>query len=93
MVKKSLVCKDGSLPTVEKLKSKRSRDVLLARAKKKVMTDDITHTGCKLFNQLPDSIKSEQNFHLFKCQLKNYLLARNSSIIKHGQFTARNLKI
>jgi hypothetical protein len=93
MVKKSYICKDGSLPNVEKLKSTRSCDLMTWRAKKKVMIDDITHTGCKLFNQLPASIKSERNFYAFKNLLKKYLLERNSSLIKSGQFAAKNLLI
>lgn len=93
LVKKSYNCKDESLPKVEKLKSKRSNDLMTVRARKKVMIDDITHTGSKLFNQLPASIKTERNFYAFKSQLKKYLLDRNSSLIKPGQFTARNLQI
>lgn len=57
------------------------------------MTDDVTHSGGKLFNQLPDNIKSELNFDLFKILLKRYLLESNSSLIKNGQFSTRNLKI
>lgn len=93
MVHKSYTCTDGSLPQIQKLRTNRRCELLIGAAKKKIMQNDIGHDGVKLFNQLPDSVKSELNAYLFKEQLKKHLLSRNESLIKSGQFAAKNFNI
>ena len=93
MIKKCLQNIDNSLPKVSKLKSIRSRDLAICPAKKKILCDDITHIGTKLYNLLPQDIKDERNFFRFKKMLKNFLISRNESLIKSGQFTAKNFYI
>ena len=51
--------------------------------------DAVTHNGCKLFNNLPNEIKNEVHFAVFRNKLR-FLLSRNESLIKTGQFTAKN---
>lgn len=93
MVKKCLKSKDGSLPSIARLKSQRRKDLVIASAKKKALKDDIIHAGCKLYNNLPTEIKNENNFYLFKNDVKKFLLSRNESLAKSGQFSARNFFI
>lgn len=90
MVKKSVLCKDESLPTINCARSTRRKDLILCNAKKKVLSDDISHTGCKLYNELPTDIKSERNFFLYKVKLKKFIIRRNESLIKHGQFSNKS---
>ena len=90
MVKKSLLSSDQSLPTIQKLRSNRRNDLVLSNAKKKVKVNDITHTGCKLFNELPNAIKVTKNFVIYKIELKKFILSRNESLIKHGQFSNKS---
>jgi hypothetical protein len=90
MVKKSLLCKDDSLPLIKKARSTRRMDLIPYNAKRKVMSDDITNIGCKLYNELPMDIKTENNFFLYKVMLKQFLLSRNESLVKHGQFSNKN---
>ena len=91
MVKKSLDTKDGSLPALEKLGTSRKFNLKLARARKKSHERDITHIGCKLFNQLPEDIKTVTNINVFKSKVKLFLLSRIDSLLKTGQFTINNL--
>jgi exonuclease III len=90
MVRKCITCKDESLPLIQRARSTRRSDVILCNAKKKILADDITHVGCKLYNDLPIDIKSEKNIFLFKVKLKKFLLSRNESLIKLGQFSNKN---
>lgn len=93
MVKKCVLCKDESLPCINRARSTRRKDLILSIAKKKVMSDDITNIGCKLFNELPADIKSENNLLLFKLQLRKFILSRNVSLIKHGQFSNKSFNL
>lgn len=93
MAKKSLLSKDNFLPPVQKMRSQRTLDLKLAPAKKKTLKDDITHTGVKLYNQLPIALKQESNLDTFKSELKQFILSRSDSVLKHGQFTSRNFNI
>jgi hypothetical protein len=93
MVKKSLLSKDDSLPSIKRLKSQRSTDLQIGKARRKIMADDITHSGVKLFNQLPVHINMEPNFSLYKQYLKLFILSRNESLIKPMQSTSRNFFI
>lgn len=91
MIKKSILTDDGSLPLIKRLGSTRKYNLILEKAKKKIMIKDITHTGIKLFNQLPEDIKRENNLNVFKRKAKDLLLSRNASLIKDTQFMAHNL--
>lgn len=93
MIKKSLLCTDNSLPVLQQLKTKRRFDLLIGRAKKKIMEDDISHHGVKLFNQLPNDVKIESNIYQYKDMMKKYLLSRNSSLVKTGQFASKCLNL
>jgi len=93
MTRKCLTSKDGSLPNVNRLRSLRKSDLMPAMARKKILKDDLTHSGCKLYNQLPDKVKAEVNFFLFKKDVKQFLLSRNESLAKSGQFSSKNLFI
>jgi hypothetical protein len=93
MVRKCSTSNDGSLPKISRLRSLRTKDLKLAVAKKKVLKDDLTHTGGKLYNQLPNDIKSENNFFLFKKDVKQFLLSRNESLVKSGQFSSKSFFI
>lgn len=93
MVKKSLFCTDSSLPVIRKLRSSRQYNLALSMANKKVKVNDITHIGCRLFNELPNDIKRESNLFLYKAQLKKFILSRNKSLIKHGQFTSKTFNL
>lgn len=93
LTRKCVVSKDGSLPSIKRLRSRRKSDLILEPAKKKVYKDDLCHTGCKLYNQLPDDIKAENIFFLFKKDVKRFLLSRNESLVKSGQFNSKNLLI
>ena len=84
------MCKDGSLPLINRARSLRRGDLNLCIARRKAMSDDISHVGCMLYNELPIEIKTESNFFLFKGMLKSYLLSRNESLIKHGQFANKS---
>ena len=93
MVKKSVLCNDDSLPSINRARSTRRSDLILSIARKKVMSDDISNIGCKLFNELPTDIKSENNFFLFKVLLKKFIVSRNVSLIKHGQFSNKSFNL
>lgn len=93
MIKKSLLSKDGSLPSVNRLRSPRSNDLQIGKARKRIMSGDITHTGCKLFNQIPSHINLEPSLSIFKQYLKMFILSRNESLIKKTQFAAKNFFI
>ena len=93
LVKKSLLWDGKFLPKMEKLKTNRRYEIKLCNARKQILEDDITFNGVKLFNQLPNDIKKECNFYEFKILLKKYLLSRNSSLIKPGQFTSQRLEL
>lgn len=90
MVKKSLDSNGTYLPFIKRLKSTRVRNVSLPIARKKVLRNDVSHDGSKLFNQLPAEIKSELNLIVFKKKLKDFILSRNESLIKPSQFTNKN---
>ena len=94
MVKKSLVCTDDSLPVIRKLRSMRQYNLALSSGNnKKVKVNDITHIGCRLFNELPNDVKKENNIVLFKNQLKKFIIEKNKSLIKHGQFTSKTFNL
>ena len=95
MARKSTVFKNGSLPKIQiqNSRSKRHLNLVSAMAKKKILIDDVTHSGVLLFNQLPQNVKSDLKSPIFKQHVKKYLLERNESLIKPGQFTSRNLRL
>jgi len=93
MVRKCVTTNDGSLPKISRLRSLRKKELMLTTAKKRALIDDITHSGCKLYNQLPTEIKAENNFFLFKKDVKQFLLSRNESLVKSGQFSSKNFFI
>ena len=74
----------------QKARSVRTKDLNLSSARKKVMLDDITYMGCKLYNELPIEIKSERNMFSYKVMLKKFILSRNGSLVKHGQFSNKS---
>ncbi|KAG5667710.1 hypothetical protein PVAND_015681 [Polypedilum vanderplanki] len=90
MVKKSLNSTDKSLPHIRKGSSTRNNNVILSIAKTKILQDDITSSGCILYNQLPSELKTISNVFAFKTELKSFLLARTKSLLKHSQFNERN---
>jgi exonuclease III len=93
LVKKGLQSKDDSLPSFKRLRSERTADLQIGKARRKIMSDDLTHSGVKLFNQLPTHINLESNFSLYKQYLKLFILSRNESLIKPTQFATKNFYI
>jgi hypothetical protein len=93
MTKKCVTNNDGSLPSIKRLRSARRSDLMLAVAKKKILKDDLTHAGCKLFNQLPEYIKAEKHFYPFKMEVRKFLYSRMNSLTKPTQFSTRNFYI
>jgi hypothetical protein len=79
---------DESLPAIRVLKSRRSISLELAHAKKKILKDDISHTGVKLFNKLPIEIRRlylDGSFHdevkkHFKTHVEKLLAKDNLSL-------------
>ncbi|KAL7037904.1 hypothetical protein ACKWTF_009394 [Chironomus riparius] len=93
MTKKCVISFDGSLPRINRLRSLRKNDLMLVSAKKKVLINDLTHAGCKLFYQLPNEIKAKNVLFIFKKDVRQFLLTRNESLVKSGQFCSRSFFI
>jgi hypothetical protein len=70
---KCIKCTDHSLPAIRVLKSRRSISLELAHAKKKILKDDITHSGVKLFNKLPIEIRKLYLDGSFHVEVKKHL--------------------
>ena len=90
MIRKCVNCIDNSLPYIQQARSVRKKDLIICKASKKVLSDDLTHVGCKLYNELPMEIKSEKNMFLYKQMLKKFVVSRNCSLVKSGQFSNKS---
>jgi hypothetical protein len=94
LAKKASLSSDGSLPQVTKFRAAaRNSNLLLARASKDVLKMDITHTGLKLFNQLPEEIKSADDLSVFKAKAKIFILQHTESLLKSGQLTSHRFDL
>jgi hypothetical protein len=62
----------------------------VSKSKLKVMKDDIYVSGIRLFNNLPEDIKVIREIDYFKVKLKKFLLEHVESLLKPGQFMARD---
>jgi hypothetical protein len=93
LVHKCIHSDDRSLPTIRLQAHSANLDLHLHTAKKKVLKDDVSHCGAKLFNQLPDSIKRISCHGSFKEELKKFILEHTDSLLKPGQFTSRSFFI
>jgi hypothetical protein len=87
MVRKSLNCVDSSLPLIKRGRSARARICMPSIAKKHDLKNDITHTGVKLYNSLPDQLRENHNDSQFKRYLKGFILERTGSLLQRRQFS------
>lgn len=84
LVDKCLNSDDDSLPKIEKCRSTRTHTLQLSIAKKKILKDDITHHGVKLFNMLPNSIKRLQGTWRFMKEVKCFLINSRAQLLDYG---------
>jgi hypothetical protein len=82
-VYKCLHTKDGSLPTIQRLSSGRGPNLQLAVAKKKVLKDDPTHSGVKLFNNLPLAIRETVDTPRFLGEVKLHLIHHSEKLLSY----------
>ncbi|KAG5666625.1 hypothetical protein PVAND_014641 [Polypedilum vanderplanki] len=94
MVKKAVETKDDSLPRITRFReSARNRNLYITPGRKRELRSDITHVGCKLFNQLPENIKSIHELSRFKKEVKSYLLQHTESLLRTRQFTSNLINL
>lgn len=91
MVKKILLERPPYMPLIESDRSSRSGMLRISAHYSKLFANDLYVTGIRSYNSLPSVLKDITNIDLFKSLLKRFLLTRLSSLLKDGQFAARDL--
>jgi retron-type reverse transcriptase len=94
MVWKCIKSDDLSLPPVTRLRNiARNKNLVLPKVSKKDLRRDITHSGCKLYNQLPNDIKDTSCFKEFKVKVRKFILLRTESLLREEQFAELNFHL